>query len=70
MNDSGQEVFRFENTSSSIDKPKGNMTPTGVVALSPDGRIIADGGKDGSVGLFDVASGSRITGYEPLSSWF
>ena len=40
-----------------LDEEQGNLT---AVALSPDGKQVVTGGKDGSVNLWDIASGRLV----------
>lgn len=56
----------------------GNVPPTSLektadmmlsVRFSPDGKVLAAGGSDGAVRVYDVASGRRLWKLEPHADW-
>jgi WD40 repeat protein/mono/diheme cytochrome c family protein len=61
-------------------KPRDGATPTArslektadlmlSVRFSPDGKVLAAGGSDGAVRVFDVATGKRLWRLEPHADW-
>jgi WD40 repeat protein len=63
-----------ETLSPALQIPRNRMTHDGVVtsvAYSPDGKTLASGGQDGTIKLWDVATGKERATFQghPVSDW-